>query len=534
MKKKLIIFLIIVLILTTLPVFNVVFADYIPVNLTFDTIPLALSPQPVQDTNTNRTLVPIRPFCEAAGMNLIWRDADFSFTISKGENFLTFFIGNPNMYVSSHPDGQGGAPVSLDAPPCLIDERTFVPVRALTEGMGYTVSWDETSKTVSILASAKGTLPMAEATAVVFDDVPTPDLPSLSEEDTLTPNLYAHMPKDQNFMVSPLSLKLALAMVAEGADEETRGELLKAIDVKNLDAFHSALADMLEYLKACNSDRNNLILDIANSVWLNQAASNELNFSEEYTQIIEDIYHGSSQAINEKNPHQTVNNWVSEKTRGKINQLLDNDAFTIALVNTIYMEANWINDFELTNTASEKFMQRNGKEAEIDMMHQTDNFKYYQDKTLQAIALPYYGDMTMYVVLPEKGIDPSSFLSHIKEMTYQSVILTLPKFTTKTSMDFSDILREMEIKKAFLSSAEFPFMFSSKNSVPPLQKVLQSTYINVDEKGTTAAAASSAQLQSGSSITNPITFTADRPFTYFICFNPTDEVFFMGEYAYVQ
>ena len=198
------------------------------------------------------------------------------------------------------------------------------------------------------------------------------------------------------------------------------------------------------------------------------------------------------------------------------------------------MEANWINDFELTNTASEKFMQRNGKEAEIDMMHQTDNFKYYQDKTLQAIALPYYGDMTMYVVLPEKGIDPSSFLSHIKEMTYQSVILTLPKFTTKTSMDFSDILREMEIKKAFLSSAEFPFMFSSKNSVPPLQKVLQSTYINVDEKGTTAAAASSAQLQSGSSITNPITFTADRPFTYFICFNPTDEVFFMGEYAYVQ
>ena len=189
MKKKLIIFLIIVLILTTLPVFNVVFADYIPVNLTFDTIPLALSPQPVQDTNTNRTLVPIRPFCEAAGMNLIWRDADFSFTISKGENFLTFFIGNPNMYVSSHPDGQGGAPVSLDAPPCLIDERTFVPVRALTEGMGYTVSWDETSKTVSILASAKGTLPMAEATAVVFDDVPTPDLPPLSEEDTLTPNL---------------------------------------------------------------------------------------------------------------------------------------------------------------------------------------------------------------------------------------------------------------------------------------------------------------------------------------------------------
>ena len=171
------------------------------------------------------------------------------------------------------------------------------------------------------------------------------------------------------------------------------------------------------------------------------------------------------------------------------------------------------------------------------MMHQTDTFSYYADDNLQAVQLPYAYAASMYIVLPEEGCNPVDFLSHIPEMESRKVALSLPKFQTESKFDLVPLLENMGVTSAFnFETADFSNTLNkSKDELPyRLDKVLQKTYIDLDESGTTATAATVITGVGGASPEDPVDFTADRPFTYFICDNATNEVLFMGEYAYAE
>jgi len=183
------------------------------------------------------------------------------------------------------------------------------------------------------------------------------------------------------------------------------------------------------------------------------------------------------------------------------------------------------------------FTDINGVEIEKEFMNKTNRFSYFEDDTMQIIKMPYKDFKTaMYIAIPKKDNLELDFDNAINNMSSKKVNVTIPKFKVEYSITLNDILKQMGIKKAFGGQAEFVKMFTT-NSVDNfyISQVLQKTYIDVDENGTEAAAATAVILKATSARPQPeeiIDFVANKPFTYFIRDDESGEVLFLGEILY--
>ena len=354
-------------------------------------------------------------------------------------------------------------------------------------------------------------------------------------------NILKFMPDDKNYMVSPFSLKMAMSLAANGADGTTKDEILTAFGIDNLDSYNTAAKELIERYEGTSSVK----LNVANSIWLNKdVAGKDIKFTDEYKKLVSEYYKGTAGEEDAKNIAMKINSWVEKKTNNKIKNLLpEGDAkFLSVLVNTIYFKGEWAEQFEEYATKEEDFTDRNGKVEKTDFMHKTERYRFYEDENMKMVRVPYKGGKTaMYLVLPTNE-DKMDIATALDNMNSYEVRLSFPKFKTEYSLSFKEILKHIGIEKAFEKwEAEFDeVMFEGvkEGENVYVDDVLQKTFIEVDENGTEAAAATAVIMNEATSIGPGMEeikeFKADRPFIYFIRDDVTHEVLFIGEYAFTK
>ena len=354
-------------------------------------------------------------------------------------------------------------------------------------------------------------------------------------------NILKFMPDDKNYMVSPFSLKMAMSLAANGADGTTKDEILTAFGIDNLDSYNTAAKELIERYEGTSSVK----LNVANSIWLNKdVAGKDIKFTDEYKKLVSEYYRGTASEEDAKNIAMKINSWVEKKTNNKIKNLLpEGDAkFLSVLVNTIYFKGEWAEQFEEYATKEEDFTDRNGKVEKTDFMHKTERYRFYEDENMKMVRVPYKGGKTaMYLVLPTNE-DKMDIATALDNMNSYKVRLSFPKFKTEYSLSFKEILKHIGIEKAFEKwEAEFDevmFKGVKEGENVYVDDVLQKTFIEVDENGTEAAAATAVIMNKATSIGPGMEeikeFKADRPFIYFIRDDVTHEVLFIGEYAFTK
>lgn len=338
-------------------------------------------------------------------------------------------------------------------------------------------------------------------------------------------SVNAAEPKDANVVVSPYSAAVALSMLAEGAEGQTKAE------------FNMALGNILYKAEDLGSN-DTVIVKSANSLWLDD------NFSprNRYVSLLEKDFDAFIDVENFASPvaMQAINNWCSEHTNGKITEIVDRlDPSTVmVLVNALYFNASWENEFDPALTSEQTFYGASS-ESKVKLMCTKGYYMYAENKGFQIIQLPYEGlKYAMYVVLPPEGSDINKLISKMDASAYhaamdmlsqQQVRLWLPRFKVETSMILNKPLQDMGIKSAFTSAADFSGIAEMGPLV--LDQVKQKCYIDVTEKGTEAAAVTSAQIRL-TSVRPPAKLPimrVDRPFVFVIADAENKNILFVGK-----
>jgi serpin B len=405
--------------------------------------------------------------------------------------------------------------ITMDTAVVLKDGRTFVPIRYVAESLNLTLELDAAENCINLIS----------------------EFPNSFEF-----SLLQSMPKEKNYVLSPLSLEMALVMAANGANGETQREILDVLGIVDLEQFNKSSKDFI-----ANSNKNEeVVFNIANSIWHNSDfyKDNELDFSDTYKGIIKECFLGTANKINNANGAKTVNNWISKETKDKIRNVITDEIVKDCLsflVNTIYFKGDWDVPFAAEATMDDSFTDRNGNRKTTAFMNYWANYGYYENDDFQMLAKPYKDNrIQMYFILPksEKVLTKNAFETAIARMEIEYVRFSLPKFKTEyLHKNLIDILKSMGIQTAFdQDEADFLNMYSKKpiNNIY-VNSILQKTFIEVNEKGTEAAAATAIMAGGGGGIPSDVfDFKCDRPFTYFIRNDATGDILFVGEYAFVE
>ena len=342
---------------------------------------------------------------------------------------------------------------------------------------------------------------------------------------SLLKNVNAVTPKNENVTVSPYSAAIALSMLAEGAEGQTRVEL------------DNALGGVL-YKAEDLGGNDTVTVKSANSVWIDD------NFSprDRYVSLLEKDFDAFLDVLNFADPAtlRAINNWCSENTGGKITEILDrlDPSNVMVLVNALYFNAPWEIPFDASLTEDQDF-HGISKDAKVKMMSRKGTYLYAEANGFQIVQLPYSGrEYSMYVILPPEGSDMGKLLakadagmlsSATEQLKMQEIRLFMPRFKVETSMLLNKPLQNMGIRTAFTSAADFGGIAEMGPLV--LDQVKQKCYVDVTENGTEAAAVTAVQIRL-TSVRPPVklpVMRVDRPFFYLIADNENKKVLFAGK-----
>lgn len=372
----------------------------------------------------------------------------------------------------------------------------------------------------------------------------------VTEDLSFADKLNTQMPKDKNYMFSPLSIKMALSLAANGADGNTKKEILNAPGIDNLDKFNSVSKDLIERYSMTDI----LSLNIANSIWINKDRTTQ-NFSSSFKKLATEYYNADVMTINNENAVKDINSWVSDKTGGKIPQIIKNaDDFWAMLINAIYFKGAWQDEFYEGATKADEFFNADGTKTQTDFMNKTKWLQYAQTKSAQMIELPYKNridkisedgeylgsenyenlDVSMYVIAADGDINVADELNGAVSdnmFTRTYIKLSMPKFKIEYSASLNDMLMNIGITDAFKrDTAQFENMFDKGNMW--ISYTIHKTYISVDEKGTEAAAVTAIGMGGTSLPPEPTELKFNKPFYFAIRDNTSGEILFMGRYAF--
>ncbi len=329
----------------------------------------------------------------------------------------------------------------------------------------------------------------------------------------------------ENICLSPLSAQLAMAMVANGAEGETKEEIYNAMQLGD-NAYSRELLD--------NLDNGSCEVKIANSIWINK----KLDVKQEFIDTNKKFFDALVEKIQFNNKAlERINNWCKENTNGKIASILEklNKNDRMILLNALYFKAAWSDPFQKKNTLNKMFTTEKGEETEVPMMMMRKNALFYKDDVLAMTAKRFKDGYSMLLVLPNEGVKCEEvakylaydFDNYLKKMELCDVTLSLPRFTTDFGTSLKPMLASLGVKRAFSGSAQFDGI-----SKEPLfiSDVVQKTYINVNEEGAEAAAVTSVMVGLLSMKVQKIeNLTLDRPFIYAIINDKNNEVLFTGK-----
>jgi len=361
---------------------------------------------------------------------------------------------------------------------------------------------------------------------------------------TFADRLNETMPSNENYMFSPLSVKMALLLAANGADGETKLEILNTVGVEDLDAYNSEVKDLI----AKYSQSELLTLKVSNSIWMNKSKS-DMEFSDTYKELIADIFGGSAESVTDSDAVKRINLWVNDSTNGKIPTIVNNSDFWACLVNAVYFKGRWVNEFHPAATRKDTFFTRDNERRTIDFMNKTAWMQVADAGDVTIVELPYLTredkfdedgqyidtvildnmDVSMYLMMSEGDFSPEKVLKNA-EMSSAYVALSVPKFKIEYETELNSTLKSLGINLAFLPAADFTKMFESGNMW--IDNTIHKTYISIDEEGTEAAAVTLGGMAGSGLPPEPREIKFNKPFTFVIKDNVSGEILFMGEYAY--
>lgn len=348
---------------------------------------------------------------------------------------------------------------------------------------------------------------------------------------------------DKNFMISPLSLSMALAMTWNGADGETKAVMQKVLKLdgytdQEVNEYYEKLREAL--LKTDPSTK----LAIANSIWTNK----NIKIKDDFIRLNNEYFNSTVESVDfsDANSVKLMNKWAADNTNNLITHVLDktNPNALMYLMNALYFKGIWTSEFNSRNTSSKPFYSEDGQTKNVDMMHQKSSFNYNENQTMQIVELPYGNQaFSMIVLLPKEGNkladvtqelqNSNSWGNLVSGLRSTQVDLYLPKFKTEYSRVLNDVLEKMGMGIAFEpGAADFSRMTDADAFISFVE---QFTYINTDEVGTEAAAVTVVGIEPTSyQPDRTATFNANRPFIYVIRENSTGSILFMGAVKYIE
>ena len=283
------------------------------------------------------------------------------------------------------------------------------------------------------------------------------------------------------------------------------------------------------------------ILKNANAIWLKK----ELEFEPDFIETIVQYYAAEATTLDFGNSPEasrnTINDWVAEQTENRILDLIPPGALTpataLVLTNAIYFKAEWLNQFNTSNTIDSPFYLKNGETISVPMMKQTDYFKYFDGNGYKALEMPYsQRNTSMIILLPDKNkyaafedtLNTQLITSVMANIHSEKIKLGMPKLEFSAELHLSKTLSEMGMPLAFQNgNADFSGITMDKGIY--ISEVIHKAFIKVDEKGTEAAAATEVTMvESAPKQPKIYDFIMDRPFIFLIRDNQTNSILFMG------
>jgi len=368
-------------------------------------------------------------------------------------------------------------------------------------------------------------------------------------------DLYAQLRRQPgNFFFSPHSIATALSMTFVGARGDTSTEMARVL---HLEQLHSENRDAALPLRRLVLERyakqrqllnepvqNGLELHVANGLW----AKANYPLNPDFIKAIKESFNGSLEPVdfnNEPAARKKINGWVSDQTRDKIRNLIGPGVLTpdtrLVLTNAIYFKAAWEERFLKEATVKEKFHVSINKDVDAEMMKQTHFFRLAKLEGFRLLVIPYrHNEASMVVLLPDKvngladletSLTAETLASWVESSKSVRVALSLPKFKKTSVFDLNNPLITLGMKKAFaVGQADFTGIANVAGERLYIGLVIHKAFVDVNEEGTEAAAATAATIRASSAMppAEPVPFVADHPFVYIIRSNRTGDILFMG------
>jgi serine protease inhibitor len=343
----------------------------------------------------------------------------------------------------------------------------------------------------------------------------------------------------KNVFISPASLAMALTMTYNGAAGDTLTAMQKTLELSGYTPKKASVAScaLIESLESAAPD---VKLSIANSLW----ARKGISFEPDFLAANKKYFHAEVKQI-EFGPAavKAINAWVKTKTNGKIPEIVKQTRanMILYLINAVYFKGAWTNPFDKTRTEDKPFTLANGDKITVPMMWRHGSYAYYKGSSFQAISIPYgKGRMRMYIVLSDKASGLPDLVRDLSAKTWDTwmhgfstamVNLSMPRFKIeyRAEDEMKAALTAMGMAVAFdPGKADFGKMAEIPGQNVYISQVAHKTYLNVNETGTEAAAATSVGMAMTAMPTRPIDMVVDHPFLCAIVDNETGAVLFVG------
>ena len=343
--------------------------------------------------------------------------------------------------------------------------------------------------------------------------------------------------KNQNTLVSPLSIQLALAMTANGANGETLKEMEALLgNGMSIDDLNRYLKSYVEGLPSTKKAK----LQIANSIWFRND-ENRLKVEKNFLQTNADYYGADAfKAPFDNSTLKKINDWVKENTDSMIDKVLDSidDDAVMYLINAITFDAEWQTVYSKNAVRDGIFTNIDGKKKTVSMMYSEES-RFISDGKATGFLKAYKGGKYSFAaLLPNEGVDlydyitgldADSLKNTLSNPKYTEVAATMPKFSYDYELKMNEVLCEQGMAKAFDSeNADFTKLGRSSRGNIYIGDVLHKTFISVDELGTKAGAVTKVEMVDKMAAFDRKVVTLDRPFVYMIIDNETNLPIFMG------
>ena len=340
----------------------------------------------------------------------------------------------------------------------------------------------------------------------------------------------------KNTLISPLSVLCALAMTANGAEEETLAQMEEVLGMTT-DELNMYLYSYMKNLPQGDKYK----LSLANSIWFTE--DERFTVNQDFQQTNADYYGADIyKAPFDKQTLKDINNWVKQNTDGMIPEILDQipPEAIMYLVNALAFEAEWSEIYEKHQVKDGEFTKEDGTKQDVKFMYGSEG-TYFEDEKATGFMKRYKGGKYAFVaMLPNEGVSVSEYIASLDGESlnallanpqYGTVHTSIPKFETEYKVEMSEILQDMGMTEAFdMYNADFEGLGTSTGGNIYISRVLHKTFISVGEKGTKAGAATIVEMKDGAAAepTEPKEVYLDRPFVYMLVDCENNIPFFIG------